>query len=121
MDKIELICELVKAVAALIPTLVAVFLMVKNIVKTKNWQQICEITKAAMTTAEEYAALHPSMTSDEKLDFALAIIKDGLAAGRVKVDDLLIKQIVAYINELCRFTKQINIECIVNDVPNKEN
>lgn len=107
-DTFQLVCSLITAIAGVIPTIVSVVLLVRNIIKNKDWQQVCEIAKAAMTAAEDYAKEHPEMTGEQKLDFALEIIKKGLYAGGIAFDDALIKRIIEYINELCKWTKTVN-------------
>lgn len=107
-DTFQLICSLVTAIAGVIPTIVSVVLLVRNIIKNKDWQQVCEIAKAAMTAAEDYAKEHPEMSGEQKLDFALEIIKKGLNAAGIKFDEALIKQIIDYINQLCSWTKTVN-------------
>ena len=107
-DTFQLICSLITAIAGVIPTIVSVVILVRNIIKNKDWQQVCEIAKAAMTAAEDYAKEHPSMTGDEKLEFALEIVKKGLDAAGIVVDDALIKRIIEYIKQLCNWSKTVN-------------
>ena len=52
-DTFQLVCSLITAIAGVIPTIVSVVLLVRNIIKNKDWQQVCEIAKAAMTAAEK--------------------------------------------------------------------
>lgn len=111
MDKILLIVELIGAVCALIPTLVSVYYLIKNIIKNKDWDLVKKIAMSAMSAAERYAEEHPGMSGEEKLDFALEIIKSGLAEAGIKTDPELIKRIVAYIEEMCKWSKTVNITC----------
>jgi len=108
METFTLICNLIITVCGVIPTVVTVILFVKNLIEQKNWKAIEPIVKAAMTAAEEYAKEHPGMSGEEKLDFALATIKGGLDAAGIAFDEKLVKQIVAYINELCKWSKTVN-------------
>ena len=105
---VKVILEILGLVVALVPTLVAFFALIKNIIKNKDWKLIEQIAKAAMTKAEEYAKEHPNMTGDEKLEYALEIVKSGLNEAGIEFNEDLIKQIVAYINELCSWSKTVN-------------
>lgn len=108
MDKFSLICDLIIAICGFIPTIVSIVLLVRNIIKNKNWKIIEPIIRAAMSAAEEYAKEHPEMTGEDKLNMAIASIKSGCEAAGIKFDDELLKQIVAYINELCSWSKTVN-------------
>ena len=105
---LRLILDLIVAICGIIPTIVTVVCLVKNIIKNKNWKLVEEIAMEAMTAAEKYAAEHPEMTGEDKLEMALTAIKTGLAAAGVKVDEALIKQIIAYIQEMCKWSKTVN-------------
>lgn len=107
-EVVKVILEVLGLVIALVPTLIAVVALIKNIIKNKDWKLIQQIAKAAMTKAEEYAKEHPNMTSEQKLEYALEIIKSGLNEANIEFDENLIKQIVAYINELCSWSKTVN-------------
>lgn len=111
MEKVLLVIEIIGAVCALIPTLISVFCLIKNIIKNKNWELVKKITMEAMTSVEEYAKDHPEMTSDEKLEMALGAVKAGLTAAGISFDEALIEQIIAYINELCSWSKTVNNSC----------
>lgn len=111
MEKVLLVIEIIGAVCALVPTLVSVVCLIKNIIKNKNWELVKKIAMEAMTTVEEYAKEHPEMTSEEKLDMALDAVKAGLIAAGISFDEALIKQIIAYINELCTWSKTVNNNC----------
>ena len=65
------IVNLIIAIISIIPTLVSVVCLIINIVKTKNWNLVMDITDAAMREVEEYSRTHPDMTSDDKLNMAL--------------------------------------------------
>ena len=54
-----------------------------------------------MTATEEYAAEHPGMTGEQKLEMALTGVKAGLTAAGIAFDENLVKQVIAYINEMC--------------------
>ena len=66
------------------------------------------MAKQAMSSIEDFAKTHPEMTSEDKLNLALDVIKNGLAAAKIKVDDALIKQIIEYIKQMCSWSKTVN-------------
>ena len=61
-----------------------------------------------MTATEEYAIEHPGMTGEQKLEMALTGVKAGLTAAGIAFDENLVKQVIAYINEMCGWSKTIN-------------
>lgn len=111
MDKLSLICDFIIAICGVIPTIITTFLLVKNIIKEKDWKVVEKIAMSAMTSVEDYASQHPEMTSTEKLDMAILGVKAGLAAAGIKIDEDLIKKIIAYIEEMCSWSKTVNCEC----------
>ena len=108
MEKVLLVVELIGAVCALIPTLVSVFLLIKNIIKNKNWTLVQSIAKQAMSEVEEYSKSHPSMTSNEKFEMAMKAIEAGLEPAGIKFDAALAERIKAYIEEMCKWSKTVN-------------
>ena len=108
METFKLVLDLVVSICGIIPTIVAVCLLVKNIIANKNWELVQKIAQEAMTSVEEYSKAHPEMTSKDKLDMALEAIKAGLCAAGIKFDDALIKQIIAYIEQLIKWSKTVN-------------
>lgn len=108
METFKLVLDLVVSICGIIPTIVAVCLLVKNIIANKNWELVQKIAQEAMTSVEEYSKTHPEMTSKDKLDMALEAIKAGLCAAGIKFDDALIKQIIAYIEQLIKWSKTVN-------------
>lgn len=110
MDKLELICELIITVAGVIPTLVSLVLLIKNTIAQKNWELIMKIAQAAMSEVETYSAEHPDMTSDDKLNMALEVISAGCTAAGIDLDVELLKQIKAYIEEMCKWSKTVNVK-----------
>lgn len=110
METFKLVLDLVVSICGIIPTIVAVCLLVKNIIANKNWELVQKIAQEAMTSVEEYeySEMHPEMTSKDKLDMALEAIKAGLCAAGIKFDDALIKQIIAYIEQLIKWSKTVN-------------
>lgn len=108
MEKVQIITNLIIAVCGLIPTLVSLVCLIKNIIKNKNWKLVQKIALNAMTTVEEYATEHPEMTSEQKLEMALTGVKAGLAAAGIAFDENLVKQVIAYINEMCGWSKTVN-------------
>lgn len=112
MDKFSLICDLIVAIAGVIPTIISLIYLVKNIIENKNWSLVMKMAMEAMTAVEEYAETHPEMTSDDKLNMALEAIKKSCAAAGVKVDANLIKRIIEYISEMCSWAKTVNVEVV---------
>lgn len=108
MDKISLICTLITTIVGVIPTIVSVIVLVRNIIKNKDWEMIKKIAQEAMTSAEEYAKEHSGMTGEDKLNMALEAVKKGLAAANISFDENSIKKIVEYINQMCAWTKTVN-------------
>ena len=93
------ILGLISAVVSFIPTVVSVVLLIRNIIKNKDWATVMDIADAAMRKVEEYSKEHPGMSSDEKLDMALEAIKAGLGVAGIKADKALMKRIVDYIKQ----------------------
>lgn len=116
MEKFSLICDLIVAICGVLPTIVSVVLLVKNIIENKNWKVIEKIVLSAMSSIEEYAKEHPDLSSDGKLDMALDAIKSGLTAAGISFDANLIKKIIEYINTMCSWSKTVN-----TNVEKKEN
>jgi hypothetical protein len=108
MEKVLLIVELIGAIIALVPTLISVFCLIKNIIKNKNWKLVEKIALAAMSEVEEYAKEHTTMTSDEKFDMAIQVIKAGLAEANITFDEKLAEQVKSYIENLCKWSKTVN-------------
>ena len=96
---ISLLVGLIGAIGALIPVIIKLVKTLKEIVKNKNWNEIKDIAKAAMTTVEEYHKSHPEMTSDDKLNMALDIIQAGCKEIGVEVDDATLDNLVNYIKQ----------------------
>lgn len=101
---IEFIPELVSAISAI----VAFVLLIVNAIKNKNWQLITEIAKAVMADVEEFAKTHPEMTPDDKLNMALEGIKTAMTAAGIKFDEKIIKKLIDYITEMCKWSKKVN-------------
>ena len=95
----QAILGLVTAIVSVIPTVVSVVMLIINIVKTKNWTLVIQITDAAMKVAEDYSRTHPGMSPDDKLNMCLEAVKAGLEAAGVKLDTDLLKRITDYIKE----------------------
>ena len=93
------ILGLVSAIVTIIPTIVSTVLLVRNIIKNKDWATIMDIADASMRKVEDYSKKHPDMSSEEKLDMALESIKAGLEVVGIKLDKDLINRIIAYIKE----------------------
>ncbi len=108
MDKISLICTLITTIVGVVPTIVSVIVLVRNIIKNKDWEMVKKIAQEAMTSAEEYSREHPGMTGEDKLDMALEAVKKGLAAANISFNENSIKKIIEYINQMCAWTKTVN-------------
>lgn len=107
-EKILLVVELIGAVCALVPTLVSIFALIKNIIKNKNWALIMKIANSAMSTVEAYSKEHPGMTSEEKLEMALEAIKASCQTAGITLDEANLQRIVEYIAEMCSWAKTVN-------------
>ena len=108
-EKILLVVELIGAVCALVPTLVSIFALIKNIIKNKNWALIMKIANSAMSTVEAYSKEHPGMTSEEKLEMALEVIKTSCQTAGIALDEANLQRIVDYITEMCSWAKTVNV------------
>ena len=111
-DVIEIIiavCSLVGVLGGLIPVGITLYNKIKEIIKNKDWNTICKMTMVAMSEAEEYAKAHPKMTGEEKLEMVLKTVKAGIVTAGIEVDDELIERLIAYINELCAWSKTVNV------------
>ena len=108
-EKILLVVELIGAVCALVPTLVSIFALIKNIIKNKNWALIMKIANSAMSTVEVYSKEHPGMTSEEKLEMALEAIKASCQTAGIYLDEANLQRIVEYIAEMCAWAKTVNV------------
>lgn len=104
----EQVCDLITLICGIIPTIVAVVVLIKNIIQNKNWSLVEKIILEAMAAAEEYAKEHPEMTGEEKLDFALVAIKGGAQAAGITINEKLLKKIIAYIEKMCAWSKKVN-------------
>lgn len=109
VEKILLVVNLIGAVCALVPTIVSVFALIKNIIKNKNWALIMKIANSAMSTVEAYSKEHPDMTSEEKLEMALEAIKASCQAAGIALDEANLQRIVDYITEMCSWAKTVNV------------
>ena len=106
MDFINFIPDLVAAVSAIVAF---VTLVIKSI-KDKNWKAITEIAKAVMADVEEFAKTHPDMTSEDKLNMALEGIKTAMSAAGIKFNEKVIKKLIDYITEMCKWSKKVNVK-----------
>ena len=109
VEKILLVAELIGAICALIPTIVALFALIKNIIKNKNWALIMKIANSAMSAVETYSKEHPGMTSEEKLEMALEAIKASCRTAGIALDEANSQRIVEYIAEMCAWAKTVNV------------
>jgi len=116
MEKFSLICDLVIAIIGVIPTIISLIYLVRNIIKNKNWNMIMKMAMEAMTAVEAYAIANPNMTSEDKLNMALEAIKKACGSAGITVDDILIKQIIDYISEMCSWAKTVNTNVEVVEV-----
>ena len=109
VEKILLVVQLIAAVCALVPTLVSIFALIKNIIKNKNWALIMKIANSAMSTVEAYSKKHSGMTSEEKLEMALEAIKASCKTAGIALDEANLQRIVEYIAEMCAWAKTVNV------------
>ncbi len=103
-ELIKFIPELVSAISAI----VAFIMLIVKAIKDKNWKIVTEIAKAVMADVEEFAKTHPGMTGDSKLDMALEGIKTAMSAAGIKFDEKVIKKLIDYISEMCKWSKKVN-------------
>lgn len=108
VEKILLVIQLIGAICALVPTIVSVVALIKNIIKNKNWALIMKIANSAMSTVEAYSKEHPGMTSKEKLEMALEAIKASCQTAGITLDEANLQRIVEYIAEMCSWAKTVN-------------
>ncbi len=104
----QLVLELVIALVGVVPTVVSLVTIVVKMIKDKNWTAIAKFAQDAMSQAEAYAAEHPEMTGKDKLDFALTLVKQACAANNIALDEEALKKVIAYIEELIKWSKTVN-------------
>ena len=104
---VTLIVGLIGAVAALVPTLINLFKALAEIVKTKNWQALKDIAKAAMKEVEEHYREHPEMTGEDKLNMAIEIVIAGAKEINVEVTEETIKNLITYINDTIKWANDM--------------
>lgn len=102
------ICTLIGMIGGLIPTVVALILKIKEIVKNKDWKLVEKIALDAMSKVEAYAKEHPEMTSDDKLNMAIEAVKVALDGAGVEYDEKLIHDVVEFIKKMCGWSKTVN-------------
>ena len=108
MEKLQLALDLIVAILGIIPTVVAGIALIRTIIKNKNWAAIANIAQDAMSAVEQIATTS-DMSGEEKLNLALELIKKNCTANGITIDDSLTSQITAYIAELCKWSKTINV------------
>lgn len=106
MEVINIMPELFSAISAI----VAFIMLIVKAIRDKNWKAITEIAKAVMADVEEFAKTHPGMTGDDKLDMALEGIKTAMSAAGIKFNEKVIKKLIDYITEMCKWSKKVNIK-----------
>lgn len=104
----EIIPAFLIAAASIVATVCAFVVVIKNTIKNKNWAHLLTIAQGAMSAAEEEAKKRPSMTSDDKLEFALAAIEGACKAANIKLDSKALDDLVAYIKQMCAWAKTVN-------------
>jgi len=95
---INQITDLIVAIVTLIPTLISVIALIINIIKNKNWTLVQQIADSAMRQVEGYSKDH-TISSNDKLDMALDIIRAGLETANIKCDTKLLKRVITYITD----------------------
>lgn len=96
---ITLFIGLIGAIVALVPVVIKLGKALKEIVKNKDWNTIKDIAFGAMKIVEDYYKEHPDMSSDDKLEMALDIIKGSCAEVGVELDDKVLEDVVKYIRD----------------------
>ena len=104
MEFVKFIPELISAISAV----VAFVLLIVKSIKDKNWKLITEIAKQVMADVEEFAKAHPDMSSEDKLNMAIEGIKTAMEAAGIKFDEKVIKKLIDYITEMCKWSKKVN-------------
>lgn len=114
--KINVIYDLIVTIAGLVPTIISFVLLIKNIIKNKNWTLVSKMALEAMSAVETYSAEHPNMNSEEKLNMALEAVKKSCEVANIKVDAELVKRIISYISEMCSWAKTVNVEVLIENL-----
>lgn len=104
---VTLIAGLIGAIATLIPTLVKLFKTAKELLKNKNWSKLKEIAMTVMKEVEDYYKIHPSMTSQEKLNMAIDIIKLSAASLEIDLNEEAIRDLISYINQTIKWANDM--------------
>ena len=104
LEILKLLPEIISAASAI----VAFVLLINKSIKDKNWKLITEIAKQVMADVEEFAKTHPDMTSEDKLNMALEGIKTAMEAAGIAFDEKIIKKLIDYISEMCKWSKKVN-------------
>lgn len=104
---ITLIIGLVGAIAALIPTLIKLFNVIKEMAKNKNWSKLTAIAMDAMMDVEKHYRENPNMTSEEKLEMALDIVIEQAAELEVQIDENSIKEVIKYIEDTIKWANNM--------------
>lgn len=104
---ITLIIGLLGAIAALIPTLIKLFNMIREIAKNKNWTKLTAIAMDAMKQVENEYRKNPKMTGEEKLELALDIIVDQAESLGVEMDENSIRDLINYINDTIKWANDM--------------
>jgi uncharacterized membrane protein YbaN (DUF454 family) len=104
---ITLIIGLIGAIAALIPTLIKLFNTIKEIAKNKNWTKLIAIAMDAMKDVEKHYRENPNMSSQEKLDMALDIIRSSSANLGVTISEKEIDDLVKYIEDTIKWANDM--------------
>ena len=104
---ITLLIGLVGAIAALIPTLIKLVSSIKKIAKDGNWKKLTEIAMDVMKQVEEMHRQNPSMSSEDKLNLAIQLIKDAGSMLGIQVDDDMVNDLVDYIGQTISWVNEM--------------
>ena len=92
---ITLLIGLISAISALVPTALALFKKVKELIKEKDWAKIMKIAEIATKAAETTGG-----SSEEKEQMAIDIIKAECEEMHIEMNEETLKEVIAYIKEL---------------------
>lgn len=95
---VTLICGLVGAIGALIPTAIKLVSALKEIVKNKEWQKIIKMAYKAVESAEA-----TGKTGAEKKEMAISAVKAACAEAGIEITEESLSKLGDYIDELIAY------------------
>lgn len=95
---VTLICGLVGAIGALIPTAIKLVSALKEIVKNKEWQKIIKMAYKAVESAEA-----TGKTGAEKKEMAISAVKAACTEAGIEITEESLSKLGDYIDELITY------------------